>query len=54
MLALRALANVFMPMVGKATMQSEARDVVAGLRTRGAQKALNKNGKVAFATVLLK
>ncbi|BGO89650.1 hypothetical protein NBRC10512_001497 [Rhodotorula toruloides] len=53
MLALRALANVFVPMVGKATMQSEARDVVAGLRRRGGQKALNKNGKVAFATVLL-
>lgn len=54
MLALRALANVFVPFVGKATMQSEARDVLASLRKRGATKALNKNGKVAFATVLLK
>ncbi|BGP38000.1 hypothetical protein JCM10449v2_001927 [Rhodotorula kratochvilovae] len=53
MLALRALANVFVPFVGKATMQSEARDVLSSLRKRGAKAALNKNGKVAFATVLL-
>ncbi|GAA5938439.1 hypothetical protein JCM3775_000892 [Rhodotorula graminis] len=53
MLALRALANVFVPFVGKATMQSEARDVLASLKKRGAKAALNKNGKVAFATVLL-
>ncbi|GAA5851353.1 hypothetical protein JCM9279_001114 [Rhodotorula babjevae] len=53
MLALRALANVFVPFVGKATMQSEARDVLASLKKRGSKAALNKNGKVAFATVLL-
>ncbi|GAA5978453.1 hypothetical protein JCM10908_004359 [Rhodotorula pacifica] len=53
MLALRALANVFMPMIGKATMQGEAADVVASLRKRGASRGLNKNGKVALATVLL-
>lgn len=54
MLALRALANVFVPFVGKATMQSETRDVLASLKKRGGKAALNKNGKVAFATVLLK
>ncbi|GAA6054564.1 hypothetical protein JCM3770_006034 [Rhodotorula araucariae] len=53
MLALRALANVFVPFVGKATMQSEARDVLVSLRKRGVKAALNKNAKVAFATVLL-
>ena len=54
MLALRALANVFLPMIGNATMQGEAADVMASLRKRGASRGLNKNGKVALATVLLK
>ncbi|GAA5879981.1 hypothetical protein JCM8547_004831 [Rhodosporidiobolus lusitaniae] len=53
MLALRALANLFTPFVGKATMQGEAVDVVKALRQRGACKGLNKNGKVALATVAL-
>ncbi|GAA5960503.1 hypothetical protein JCM8115_003201 [Rhodotorula mucilaginosa] len=53
MLALRALANVFLPMIGNATMQGEAADVMASLRKRGASRGLNKNGKVALATVLL-
>ncbi|GJN88517.1 hypothetical protein Rhopal_001483-T1 [Rhodotorula paludigena] len=53
MLALRGLANVFVPFVGKATMQGEAVDVLQALRKRGASKALNKNGKVALATVAL-
>ncbi|GAA5877374.1 hypothetical protein JCM3774_003577 [Rhodotorula dairenensis] len=53
MLALRALANVFLPMIGKATMQGEAADVLSALRKRGASRGLNKNGKVALATVLL-
>ncbi|GAA6027019.1 hypothetical protein JCM8097_006044 [Rhodosporidiobolus ruineniae] len=53
MLALRALANLFTPFVGKATMQGEARDVVGALRKRGASRGLNKNGKVALATVAL-
>ncbi|GAA5926962.1 hypothetical protein JCM10213_005536 [Rhodosporidiobolus nylandii] len=53
MLALRALANLFQPFVGKATMQAEAQDVVSALRRRGATEALNKNGKVALATVAL-
>lgn len=54
MLALRGLANLFTPFVGKATMQGEAEDVVKALRKRGASKGLNKNGKVALATVALK
>lgn len=54
MLALRALANVFIPMIGKATMQGEAVDVLSSLRKRGASRGLNKNGKVAMASVLLK
>ncbi|GAA5888116.1 hypothetical protein JCM6882_000286 [Rhodosporidiobolus microsporus] len=53
MLALRALANLFVPFVGKATMQGEAVDVVGALRRRGAKSGLNKNGKVALATVAL-
>ncbi|GAA6061577.1 hypothetical protein JCM10212_004327 [Sporobolomyces blumeae] len=52
MLALRALANLFIPFVGKATMQSEAQEVVAMLAARGVE-GLNKNGKVALATVAL-
>lgn len=54
MLALRALANVFVPMIGKATMQGEAVDVLVSLRKRGTSRGLNKNGKVALASVLLK
>ncbi|GAA5833163.1 hypothetical protein JCM11251_005165 [Rhodosporidiobolus azoricus] len=53
MLALRALANLFVPFVGKATMQGEAVDVVGALRRRGTKTGLNKNGKVAMATVAL-
>jgi len=53
MLALRALANLFVPFIGKATMQSEAEEVVGMLKVRGTE-GLNKNGKVALATVVLK
>jgi phospholipase A-2-activating protein len=53
MLALRALANLFMPFIGKATMQSEAEEILGMLQVRGAG-GLNKNGKVALATVVLK
>ncbi|GAA6016549.1 hypothetical protein JCM10207_002836 [Rhodosporidiobolus poonsookiae] len=52
MLALRALANLFVPFVGKATMQGEAVEVVGALSKRGTGR-LNKNGKVALATVAL-
>ncbi|GAA5868266.1 hypothetical protein JCM1840_005619 [Sporobolomyces johnsonii] len=52
MLALRACANLFVNVVGKATMQSEADEVVGMLRARGVG-GLNKNGKVAMATVAL-
>ncbi|GAA5931392.1 WD repeat PLAP family protein [Sporobolomyces koalae] len=52
MLALRALANLFSPFIGKATMQSEAEEVVGMLKNRGTE-GLNKNGKVALATVIL-
>lgn len=53
MLALRALANLFVPFIGKATMQSEAEEVVGMLKVR-ATEGLNKNGKLALATVVLK
>lgn len=53
MLALRALANLFVPFIGKATMQSEAEEIVGMLKVRGLD-GLNKNGKVALATVILK
>ncbi|GAA5992026.1 hypothetical protein JCM11641_003144 [Rhodosporidiobolus odoratus] len=53
MLALRGLANLFQPFVGKATMQGEAVEVVGALRKRGASVGLNKNGKTALATVVL-
>ncbi|GAA5900258.1 WD repeat PLAP family protein [Sporobolomyces salmoneus] len=52
MLALRALANLFVPFIGKATMQSEAEEIVGMLKVRGVD-GLNKNGKVALATVVL-
>ncbi|GAA6006441.1 hypothetical protein JCM11491_004961 [Sporobolomyces phaffii] len=52
MLALRALANLFVPFIGKATMQSEAEEIIGMLRARGVA-GLNKNGKVALATVVL-
>ncbi|GAA5947309.1 hypothetical protein JCM3765_001619 [Sporobolomyces pararoseus] len=52
MLALRALANLFVPFIGKATMQSEAEEIIGMLQVRGVDN-LNKNGKVALATVVL-
>ncbi|CEQ39924.1 SPOSA6832_01481, partial [Sporobolomyces salmonicolor] len=52
MLALRACANLFVNVIGKATMQGEADEVVGMLRARGVG-GLNKNGKVAMATLAL-
>lgn len=52
MLALRALANTFNTRTGAVLMKQNANTVLATLQSR--RKVLNKNGKIAAATVLLK
>ena len=52
MLALRALANTFNTRTGAMLMKQNANTVLATLQSR--RKVLNKNGKIAAATVLLK
>lgn len=53
MLGLRALANVFVTQNGIMLVQNEAKDIVEALKRLDPEK-LNKNGRIARATVVLK
>lgn len=53
MLALRAVANAFLTVGGRKLVTEQAVEVLGALKRKG-PKGLNKNGKVALATVVLK